>query len=80
MWHYKEISSFFQTKLYKVKILIVLLEAILKVQLHDAIIRFTEFGASVPYRPPEDTAFSVARFIAASGSFVNYYMVHIPQI
>ncbi|EEF48063.1 beta-galactosidase [Ricinus communis] len=37
---------------------------------------YTEWGASVPYRPPEDTAFSVARFIAASGSFVNYYMYH----
>ncbi|KAJ9167951.1 hypothetical protein P3X46_019538 [Hevea brasiliensis] len=37
---------------------------------------YTEFGAAVPYRPPEDTAFSVARFIANSGSFVNYYMYH----
>ncbi|KAJ9183822.1 hypothetical protein P3X46_007629 [Hevea brasiliensis] len=37
---------------------------------------YTEFGGSVPYRPAEDTAFSVARFIANSGSFVNYYMYH----
>ncbi|KAF2318145.1 hypothetical protein GH714_001112 [Hevea brasiliensis] len=39
-------------------------------------IGLVEFGATVPYRPPEDTAFSVARFIANSGSFVNYYMYH----
>ncbi|XP_065848955.1 beta-galactosidase-like [Euphorbia lathyris] len=37
---------------------------------------FTEYGGAVPYRPPEDTAFSVARFIAAGGSFANYYMFH----
>lgn len=39
--------------------------------------RYTEYGGAVPYRPPEDTAFSVARFIANSGSFVNYYMVSV---
>ncbi|XP_010545349.1 PREDICTED: beta-galactosidase 12-like isoform X2 [Tarenaya hassleriana] len=37
---------------------------------------FTEFGAAVPYRPVEDIAFSVARFIQNGGSFVNYYMYH----
>ena len=37
--------------------------------------RFTEFGGPVPYRPAEDLAFSVARFIQKGGSFINYYMV-----
>lgn len=37
--------------------------------------RFTEFGGAVPYRPAEDLAFSVARFIQKGGSFINYYMV-----
>ncbi|OIW09005.1 hypothetical protein TanjilG_05981 [Lupinus angustifolius] len=37
---------------------------------------FTEFGGPVPYRPAEDLAFSVARFIQKGGSFVNYYMYH----
>ncbi|RDX60116.1 hypothetical protein CR513_61773, partial [Mucuna pruriens] len=37
---------------------------------------FTEFGGPVPRRSAEDTAFSVARFIQAGGSFVNYYMYH----
>ncbi|XP_031489155.1 beta-galactosidase-like [Nymphaea colorata] len=37
---------------------------------------FTEFGGAVPYRPAEDIAFSVARFIQKGGSFVNYYMYH----
>lgn len=37
--------------------------------------RFTEFGGPVPYRPAEDLAFSVARFIQTGGSFINYYMV-----
>ncbi|KAH7854808.1 hypothetical protein Vadar_018013 [Vaccinium darrowii] len=36
---------------------------------------FTEFGGPVPYRPAEDLAFSVARFIQTGGSFINYYMV-----
>ncbi|WCJ42674.1 Beta-galactosidase [Euphorbia peplus] len=37
---------------------------------------YTEFGGSVPYRPAEDLAFSVARFIQNGGSFMNYYMYH----
>uniref|UniRef100_A0A5B7BY93 Beta-galactosidase n=1 Tax=Davidia involucrata TaxID=16924 RepID=A0A5B7BY93_DAVIN len=37
---------------------------------------YTEFGAPVPYRPVEDLAYSVARFIQNNGSFVNYYMYH----
>ncbi|OIT26841.1 PREDICTED: beta-galactosidase [Nicotiana attenuata] len=37
---------------------------------------FTEFGGPVPYRPAEDMAFAVARFIQTGGSFVNYYMYH----
>ncbi|XP_038699384.1 beta-galactosidase-like isoform X2 [Tripterygium wilfordii] len=37
---------------------------------------YTEFGGAVPYRPVEDIAFSVARFIQNGGSFVNYYMYH----
>lgn len=37
---------------------------------------FTEYGGPVPYRPVEDLAFSVARFIQQGGSFVNYYMYH----
>ncbi|XP_010448319.1 PREDICTED: beta-galactosidase 12-like isoform X1 [Camelina sativa] len=36
----------------------------------------TEFGGAVPYRPAEDIAFSVARFIQNGGSFMNYYMYH----
>lgn len=39
------------------------------------ICRFTEFGGAVPYRPAEDLAYSVAKFIQSGGSFVNYYMV-----
>ncbi|KAA8541690.1 hypothetical protein F0562_022842 [Nyssa sinensis] len=35
-----------------------------------------EFGGRVPYRPAEDLAFSVARFIQKGGSFINYYMYH----
>ncbi|XP_028074010.1 beta-galactosidase 2-like [Camellia sinensis] len=38
--------------------------------------RYTEFGGVVPYRPVEDLAFSVARFIQNNGSFMNYYMYH----
>ena len=41
--------------------------------------RFTEFGGAVPYRPAEDLAFSVARFIQKGGSLINYYMVNRPQ-
>lgn len=37
---------------------------------------FAKFGGPVPYRPVEDLAFSVARFIQAGGSFINYYMYH----
>ncbi|CAH8338182.1 unnamed protein product [Eruca vesicaria subsp. sativa] len=37
---------------------------------------YTEFGGAVPYRPVEDIAYSVARFIQNGGSFVNYYMYH----
>ncbi|CAI9114312.1 OLC1v1015007C6 [Oldenlandia corymbosa var. corymbosa] len=37
---------------------------------------FTEFGGAVPYRPAEDLAFSVAKFIQTGGSFINYYMFH----
>ncbi|KAA8534846.1 hypothetical protein F0562_029938 [Nyssa sinensis] len=37
---------------------------------------YTEFGAPVPYRPVEDLAYSVARFIQNNGSFINYYMYH----
>lgn len=39
--------------------------------------RFTKFGGPVPYRPAEDMAFSVARFIQKGGSFINYYMVKL---
>nr|GMD86943.1 pyrophosphate-energized vacuolar membrane proton pump-like [Ipomoea batatas] len=35
---------------------------------------FTEFGGPVPYRPAEDLAYSVAKFIMKDGSFINYYM------
>ncbi|CAJ2637955.1 unnamed protein product [Trifolium pratense] len=37
---------------------------------------YTDFGSAVPYRPAEDLAFSVARFIQNRGSYVNYYMYH----
>ncbi|KAF6174881.1 hypothetical protein GIB67_026369 [Kingdonia uniflora] len=37
---------------------------------------FTGFGGTVPHRPAEDLAFSVARFIQKGGSFINYYMYH----
>ncbi|KAF8025703.1 hypothetical protein BT93_F2515 [Corymbia citriodora subsp. variegata] len=37
---------------------------------------YTEFGGAVPYRPAEDMAFSVAKFIQKGGSFINYYMYH----
>ncbi|XP_027124554.2 beta-galactosidase [Coffea arabica] len=37
---------------------------------------FTEFGGAQPYRPAEDLAFSVAKFIQKGGSFINYYMYH----
>ncbi|MCL7039501.1 hypothetical protein MKW94_011275 [Papaver nudicaule] len=37
---------------------------------------FTGFGGSVPHRPAEDVAYSVAKFIQTGGSFMNYYMYH----
>ncbi|GMH13724.1 hypothetical protein Nepgr_015565 [Nepenthes gracilis] len=37
---------------------------------------YAQFGGAVPYRPVEDIAFSVLRFIQNGGSFVNYYMYH----
>ncbi|KAM7519611.1 hypothetical protein LguiB_018573 [Lonicera macranthoides] len=37
---------------------------------------FTEVGGPVPYRPVEDIAYAVARFIQNGGSFFNYYMYH----
>ncbi|KAL8102570.1 hypothetical protein AgCh_027184 [Apium graveolens] len=37
---------------------------------------YTKFGGAVPYRPAEDLAFSVARFVQNNGSFFNYYMYH----
>jgi hypothetical protein len=39
-------------------------------------LRYTDFGGAVPYRPVEDIAYSVARFIQKGGSLVNYYMYH----
>ncbi|NP_001265889.1 beta-galactosidase-like precursor [Cicer arietinum] len=37
---------------------------------------YTDFGNAICYRPVEDLAYSVARFIQNRGSFVNYYMYH----
>lgn len=37
---------------------------------------YTKFGGAIPYRPAEDVAFSVAKFIQTGGSFMNYYMFH----
>ncbi|KAF6174887.1 hypothetical protein GIB67_026375 [Kingdonia uniflora] len=37
---------------------------------------FTAFRGTVPCRPAENLAFSVARFIQKGGSFINYYMYH----
>ncbi|KAJ9671017.1 hypothetical protein PVL29_027139 [Vitis rotundifolia] len=37
---------------------------------------FKTFGAPDPHRPPEDIAFSVARFFQKGGSLQNYYMYH----
>ncbi|GLU12850.1 hypothetical protein SLE2022_295080 [Rubroshorea leprosula] len=37
---------------------------------------FKTFGARDPHRPPEDVAFSVARFFQKGGSVQNYYMYH----
>ncbi|XP_061360009.1 beta-galactosidase 10 [Gastrolobium bilobum] len=37
---------------------------------------FKTFGGRDPHRPPEDVAFSVARFFQKGGSVHNYYMYH----
>ncbi|KAJ8643446.1 hypothetical protein MRB53_005194 [Persea americana] len=37
---------------------------------------FTAFGGPVPYRPVEDVAYAVVKFIQKGGSFINYYMYH----
>uniref|UniRef100_A0A2P2KFZ5 Beta-galactosidase n=3 Tax=Rhizophora mucronata TaxID=61149 RepID=A0A2P2KFZ5_RHIMU len=37
---------------------------------------FQRFGDPNPHRPPEDIAFSVARFFQKGGSLQNYYMYH----
>lgn len=39
--------------------------------------RFKTFGGRDPHRPPEDIAFSVARFFQKGGSVQNYYMVSL---
>ncbi|XP_024017149.1 beta-galactosidase 1 [Morus notabilis] len=35
-----------------------------------------KFGGPAPYRPVEDLAFAVTRFIQNKGSYINYYMYH----
>lgn len=47
-----------------------------KITSYNIVHRFTEFGGPVPYRPAEDLAFSVAKFIQKGGSYINYYMVN----
>ena len=37
--------------------------------------RLLKFGGPKPYRPVEDLAFAVTRFIQNGGAYVNYYMV-----
>ncbi|KAL8210305.1 hypothetical protein R6Q57_007037 [Mikania cordata] len=37
---------------------------------------FKTFGGRDPHRPPEDVAYSVARFFQKGGSVHNYYMYH----
>ncbi|KAK4567104.1 hypothetical protein RGQ29_003086 [Quercus rubra] len=37
---------------------------------------FKTFGERDPHRPPEDVAYSVARFFQKGGSVQNYYMYH----
>nr|AEG76892.1 putative beta-galactosidase [Linum usitatissimum]AEG76893.1 putative beta-galactosidase [Linum usitatissimum] len=37
---------------------------------------FTSWGNPVLYRPAEDQAFSVLKFIQSGGSYANYYMYH----
>ena len=41
------------------------------------IFRFKTFGGRDPHRPPEDIAYSVARFFQKGGSLQNYYMVFL---
>ncbi|KAG7021935.1 hypothetical protein SDJN02_15663, partial [Cucurbita argyrosperma subsp. argyrosperma] len=36
---------------------------------------YAEFGGPIPYRPVEDLAFSVAKFVQNGGSMFNYYMM-----
>ncbi|PON48713.1 Glycoside hydrolase [Trema orientale] len=35
-----------------------------------------KFGGPAPYRPVEDLAFAVTRFIQSNGAYINYYMFH----
>lgn len=37
---------------------------------------YTQWGGAIPYRPAEDVAYAVARFIQNGGSYMNYYMFH----
>ncbi|XP_041002890.1 beta-galactosidase-like [Juglans microcarpa x Juglans regia] len=37
---------------------------------------FTEFGGPNPYRPVEDIALAVLKFIQNNGTYFNYYMYH----
>ncbi|KAL2229090.1 beta-galactosidase [Sesamum indicum] len=37
---------------------------------------YTPFGGPLPYRPVEDLAFSIAKFVQSNGTFFNYYMYH----
>ncbi|CAA0834966.1 Beta-galactosidase 12 [Striga hermonthica] len=37
---------------------------------------YTQLGGPNPYRPAEDLAFLVAKFVQNNGSFFNYYMYH----
>ncbi|KAL6585819.1 hypothetical protein OROMI_002463 [Orobanche minor] len=37
---------------------------------------YTQFGGPILYRPAQDLAFSIARFVQNNGSFFNYYMYH----
>ncbi|KAL3625364.1 hypothetical protein CASFOL_030818 [Castilleja foliolosa] len=37
---------------------------------------YTALGSPNPYRPVEDLAYSVAKFVRNNGSFFNYYMYH----
>ncbi|KAG8367243.1 hypothetical protein BUALT_Bualt16G0052300 [Buddleja alternifolia] len=37
---------------------------------------YKQFGGPTPYRPAEDLAYSVAKFVQNNGSYFNYYMYH----